>query len=735
MLELYVVLSLGALGYLLNSTSSKVKPKKHQVNRFELPSMSNIYESTASRKADDAERRIAERAYKEALAPKKTNRIMTMAGEMVDQGEFTHNNMEPYFGGRIRQNMDSDRNRVLLETFTGVDDTRKPKCEVKSFYDQSKDLGNVYGAQNKNDVLRERYQESRIRNNELPWEKVQVGPGMGKGYGKEGSGGYQQFEVGEIARGAEKCVDQLRAKNKPKQTFGGRTVDGMKAKLRGLDGKMAKNRVERFYEQSEDQWFKTTGANLKASKVPKFNVKATHRLTTSKEIIGGAKGPDGRTLDAKVKASARQNFGNDGVRNAVLSAFGLGQKDDYGKGNVVVYQNERDLTTTRTYQGNITSLIKAIVAPIQDMIKVTKKDEGVNQPRPYGSLNAQMPSKPTIGHVDGMRGTVKETTIDAADPANLKGAQKTQIYHDDIARSTIRETIEEFSLPEGNLKPAGPVKQTIYDPTDVARTTIAETNLFDTMGMGTIKGGPVEIFEYDPDDFIPRKTTKETTSDLLDTHINLATTHKKQTLAYEDEFRTTTKQTTIDQIYDGHIEALEGFGTYDDNVDVRPTQKQFISDNDHIGSAARDLGQGHLTNDHIAPPTSKQFISDNDYYGVSESSTFKKEMSTADYENARITERKESVLFGREPTSQGPKEANNCLNVRIKKPDCDDKAPREKNNMNRIFSETPEMSDRQLTRQKKAVEIDPRIGLDRIDPDLLKAFRENIYTQSLHSVV
>lgn len=734
MLELYVILSLGALGYLLNSAGSKVKPKKHQVNKFELPSMSNIYHSTASKKAEDTERKIAERAYKEALAPKKSNRIMTMAGEMVDEDEFKHNNMEPYFGGRIRQNMDSDRNRVLLETFTGVDDTRKPKCEVKSFYDQSKDLGNVYGAQNQNEFLRDRYQESRIRNNELPWEKVQVGPGLNKGYTATPGGGFQQYELGEIARGAEKCVDELRAKNKPKQTYRGRTVDGMKAKLPGLEGKIAKNRVERFYQQSEDQWFKTTGAVLKASKTPKFNVKATHRLTTSKEIIGGAKGRDGRTLDAKVKASARQNFGNDGVRNAVLSAFGLGQKDDYGKGNVVVYQNERDLTTTRTYQGNITSLIKAIVAPIQDMIKNTKKDEGVNQPRPYGSLNAQMPSKPTIGPADGMRATVKETTENAADPANLKGAQKTQIYHDDPARTTTRSTIEEFSLPEGNLKPAGPEKQTIYDPTDVARTTIAETNLFDAMGMGTIKGGPVEIFEYDPDEFIPRKTTKETTTGLLDTHINLATVHKKATLQHDDEAKRTMKETLIDQLYDGQVEALEGQGSYDDNYEAKTVARQFLADHDRIGGAARDLGQGHLTNDHIAPVTQKGLLSDNDYYGVSESSTFKKEASTTQYDNARIREIKEATLFGREPTKVGAKETNNCVNIRIKKPDCDDKAPRDKNNMDRIFSEIPEMSDRQLTRQKKAVEIDPRIGLDRIDPDLLKAFRENIYTQSLNSV-
>jgi hypothetical protein len=156
---------------------------------------------------------------------------MSLTGELVDENTFTHNNMDPYFGGNIRQNMDIDRNAVLLENFTGVSDIPKQKCEVKTFYDKSKDMGNVFGVSNNNDYYRDRIEQPRLRNNEVPIEQIRVGPGLNQGYTAKPVGGFQQFEDGEIARAGEKCVDQLRVKTNPKETFKGRNVDGMKAKL------------------------------------------------------------------------------------------------------------------------------------------------------------------------------------------------------------------------------------------------------------------------------------------------------------------------------------------------------------------------------------------------------------------------------------------------------------------------------------------------------------------------
>lgn len=696
MIEIYVVLALGTFGYLLNSMSQNVKPPRKEINKFEIPSMTNIYQSTASKKADETERKLAERAYKEALQPRKTNRIMTMAGEVVDEDAFTHNNMEPYFGGAVRQNMDVDRNRVLLENFTGVQDIPKNKCEVKSFYDQNKDIGLVHGMDNNDAFYRDRVVQSRLRNNELPVEQVRVGPGLNLGYTSKGAGGFQQFDDGEVARAGEKCVDQLRAKNKPKETFAGRTLDGLKNSMRGDLGKVNKNRPERFYEQSEDQWFKTTGANTKPSQVPKFNVKATNRLDTNKEIMGGAFGvTKKRRIDEGVKPSDRQQLDTGGIRNAVLSFFGMGDKDDHGKGNIVVYQNERDNTTTRTYQGGLTSLVKAIVAPLEDVMRSSKKEEFTDNVRPYGSLNAQMPDKPTLHPDDPMRTTIRQTTENSADNANLRGAPKIQIYHDDSAKTTIAETITQ-SLE----------------------------------GMGTIKG-PTEIYVYSADE-IAKRTIRETL-DEVQYEANVSTVRKAGTLGLDDPVRNTMKETTIDTKYDAGINAKERTGTYDDNYEAKVIAKQFLSDIPYTGDAKHDRAGGYETNDFIAPVTQKEFISDNDYYGAGESAFYKKEMDQENYVNATITERKEVLLFDRTPTAQGAKQANCHVAMRNPtKQECDYKSVRELNNLNKVYQTVPQASDRTIT--KNRLSLDLNMGNDRLDPDLLHALRSNPYAQRLDSV-
>lgn len=730
MLELYVLLTLGSLGYLMNNMGNKIKPKKKEINKYESPSMQTIYNSSYSKKAEEVDRMKAAKVFKQAQKPKQSNRIMTMAGEMVDESDFTHENMEPYFGGQVKQNMDIDRNRVLLENFTGVSDVQKQKCEVKSFYDQSKDLGNVYGTSNNTDYYRDRMEPSRIRNNELPIDQVRVGPGLNQGYTATPKGGFQQFEDGEIARAGEKCVDQLRVKTNPKQTFEARVLDGVKTKLPGLSGKMNKNRVETFYQQTPDMLLKTTGANLKQSQIPKYNVKNTTRMDTTTEYTGAATGAKKRKADENVKESARQQLKEGGIRNAVLNMFGLGQKDDYGKANVVVYNNERDLTTTKTYQGNVTSLIKAIVAPIEDLIKITKKQEAVDNPRPYGALNPQMPNKTTLGPDDKMKVTIKETNIHESVNGNLKGSEKISQYNDDVARATTKETNIHESI-NGNLKPSAPSHHIIWDPTDIARVTIAETQLHDDQGRGNIKGA-IEIYSYDPDD-VASTTIRETLHE-VDYTANMAARLKKGILPNEDEARETMKQTLIDMLYTGQVESKSRGGAYETTeYDAKEVQRSQLADNDYYGQAEKNVGGGYETTEYDAKEVQRSQLADNDYYGQAASGS-KKQKSYDDYDNAHIDERKEVLLFGREPTNTGNKEFNCNVNMRIAKKECDDKATRKFNNMDKVYNAIPELSDRQITKNRLSVDIDSRMGYDRIDPALLKAYRDNPYTQSLHSI-
>lgn len=787
MIELYVVVTLFAIGYLINQNNSggaKTVPNKNTLSRNELPSMNNIYDSRYTGVANAATQRLSHNMVNAARNPAQTGvisknyklnneaagaplkKIKLMSGEVVDESTFKHNNMQPFYGGKIKQNVDEYTNSSRLESFTGVINEYKSKCEVPSFFDKSKDVSNPYGMQNMNDFYQDRIVAPRVMNNVTPVPKIYVGPGINKGYTAEPSGGFHQTDYRDCI--LPKTVDDLRVATNPKVSYEARTLDGMKAKLPGKAGKVSKNRVETFWEQTPDKYLVTTGARLKKTMDPNFVDKETNRQSTGKEYIGGAiyQNGKGRKIDPNVQKTNRHAFKNFGVRNASLADYGTGSKDDYGKSKIMVYSNERDLTSTKVYQGNVTSLIKALVAPLQDMMRITRKEGAVDNPRHFGNMAPQFPDKPTVyDPSDVARTTIKETTLGEVALGNLKGHEKLTVHDpDDLARTTIKETtlgevalgnlkgnekltvydpndvarttIKETTLGEvalGNLK--GNEKLTVYDPNDVARTTIKETLIHDEMGKGTVTG-PKQLYVYDPD-VVAKKTLRETL-ERMDYEMNMsAKVYKSKVYDPDDKARTTMKELTEALGRDGNLGVKERTGVYiSDGYDAKNTQKQFLSDSDYYGIAGLGVkadGDGYLNENFDMKLTQKQFLSDIEYYGQAEASTDKKQMSYDDMMNARIRPNKEVTLFGRDPTQQGAKVANGaeCLNVKFKVPACDIASARETANMDRLPKTISSLNDNTLTKEKKLYD---QIDDDRLDPSILKAFLENPYTKPLDSV-
>jgi len=636
MLEIYILLTLCAVGFLLNKTNADFKKplsnQKQLVNLNEMPSMKNIYESKHYNDTDATLWRRGEKKFNASLNPEKTNvisynhpmimdelkeaeeekKILSLSGEYISKDKFTHENMTPFYGGTVKQNMDDKANRVLLENFTGVSDIQTNKCEVASFYDVSKNMGNVNGSQDAADFYKDRIVAPTLRAHEFPIPQLHVGPGLGMGYTATPTGGYQQFESQDYA--TSRTVDQLRTKLNPdkkalgisdiqKTTYKGRTVDGLKTSLMAGIGKVNKNRVNTDYEQTQDMWLKTTAANLKPYYDGDWDVKETNRMTTSRENVGTAYkwGQFARTGDPLVKKSTKQQLKADYYGPGALDTYGVGEKFDYGKAQILVYNNERDVTSTKVYQGNVLSLVKAIIAPIEDMIKITKKQEGVDNPRHFGNLNIQIPNKQTVydpndtarttikettvhdaiisnlkGHEkltvhdpnDTARTTIKETTIHDAIISNLKGYEKLTVHDpNDVARTTTKETlVHEYLL--GNLK--GNEKLTVHDPNDVARTTIKETTVHDYL-IGNLKGNE-KITVWDPND-VTRTTIKETTIHeyLLG---NLKGNEKLTVHDPNDVARTTTKETMVHEFLLGNLKGNEKLTIYDPNDIARTTTKE-----------------------------------------------------------------------------------------------------------------------------------------------------------------
>ena len=88
-----------------------------------------------------------------------------------------HNNMEPFFGGSVKQNTNIDANRTNLEHLTGTNPVYFHKKENKRFFPLVKDPFAVGGLPTSSNRETSRYIPSISRQNTLPFNQIRVAPG------------------------------------------------------------------------------------------------------------------------------------------------------------------------------------------------------------------------------------------------------------------------------------------------------------------------------------------------------------------------------------------------------------------------------------------------------------------------------------------------------------------------------------------------------------------------------
>lgn len=512
-------------------------------------SMRNIYESTYMNSVIDDEFNRSKKMYSKGKNPSKTgvvplpadssmfanihsqqnndNYVSLLSGQQMDIKQFKHNNMQPFIKGGVTQNTNVEKFTQKLDLDTGVDKFYRKKQEVENRNVPTRDLTNINGSKVNTDfyTLRAREELTSKQNNVSPFEKIYVGPGLNQGYTSRGSGGFQQSNTNDYAR--PKTLDDLRSKINQKETVFNIPFQAHAkgTDQRGVVSPYKKNKPERTYNQTEDNWIKTTGAYLKEAKRPDLAVKTTHRPDLHTEYTGGAK---------------------------LENVKGMSVADDHGKSNIIVYDNERQETQTRTRVSNITSTVKALVSPVVDALKFTIKEYMVDAPRANGNSSAQIPKKPTTYNPDDqLKTTVKETTIHDSEMLNLSGHDSTYSALQDEAKTTVKETL----IHDSELLNIKTTNCSTYVKTDdTARTTVKETlPVQDTVR--NIGKAEYKVYMYNPEN-VAKKTVKETTI----------------------------KGTAELGFIGGILNSLIG-GYATSEVDVRNTHKQFTVDNGEYGVA------------------------------------------------------------------------------------------------------------------------------------------------------
>ena len=498
------------------------------------------------------------------------SKVSLLTGDPLD---MNHNNMVPFFGGSIKQNTKAtNSNQHILERHTGIGVHGIQKKETKTMFAPQKSMSFVNGTPNTLDSQMDRFIASSKKTNELPTEQVTVGPGINKGYTWKPTGGFQQDDVRDFV--LPKTVDDLRVLTNPKISYTGRVLSGKSyINNRGSMPNMKQRKPNRYYKNSPDRYNTTIGANTKPKIHPAPIIRRTNKRHTESYIgNAGNQEREKESVRPDIIPSKKVSFKSDGPRNAGAEGFwNNGEIADYGKKGIALGSNQRDITGLRTHVTNITNLVKELIAPIQDLIAPTKKQDHIYNARMAGNIQVgKNEHLPAHDPNDITRTTIKETNIHNNRTGNMQmqAPSKVTIYDpNNVARTTIKET-NIHNERQGNLN--GPVQLTVYDPNDVTRTTIKETNIHDNR-TGNLHGHS-KLTAYDPND-VTRTTIKET--NIHDNRTGNLHGHSKLT-AYDpnDVTRTTIKETNIHDNRTGNLNGHSKLTAYDPNDVTRTTIKE-----------------------------------------------------------------------------------------------------------------------------------------------------------------
>ena len=274
------------------------------------------------------------------------------------------------------------------------------------------------------------------------------------------------------------------------------------------------------------------------------------------------------------------------------------------------------------------------------------------------------------------------------------GDLKTMTYFMDKARATKKQNMIGNPRPEGNMDVSIPSKGVAFDPNDIARTTKKE-QLIDNkyLAIASTFEKKLQIYDYDTK---PKITIRNTTPN-IDPNRNLDGADKPQS------YLTDSPKVTI---------------------------REQTENNEYKSNAHYGFDNGYMTNPAEAPYTNKQFLSDYYYAGGAESREPGQALYMSAY-NASLNTNKERIARGRKPMGSNVKLARGGDTVNILHKKQSHALDTSRKVDTHVFSKPPDKNTKMLTNQR--VILSNKEIRDRIKPDILDAFNNNPYSQSLHS--
>ena len=352
---------------------------------------------------------------------KNPQQIFSLTGNYLDSNQFKHNNMMPFNGGKVKgRTYDMNVSETLLDNYVGSGSQTIKKIEQAPLFKPEENMQWAYGMPNQSDFYQSRQFPGTKNNNVKPFDTIMVGPGLDKGYGFNGSNGYN---AGMEARDKwlPKTVDELRVDTNPKLEYELLGHEGpadsyiKTAATTQMLGRVEKQRPDTFFINTQDRWLTTTGASKGESLRPIQEMGVIRRNDILTEYMGpaGSVEVQATTAPQNYEPSKRHEVLGGNINHGMAVGRGDHTDKDAFLRSHTNYENHRStVKQPETMRSGFSGAIGAVIAPLMDIIRPTRKDETINNVRVYGDAGTgSMTKGPVYNPLETTPTTVKETTL------------------------------------------------------------------------------------------------------------------------------------------------------------------------------------------------------------------------------------------------------------------------------------------------------------------------------------
>lgn len=431
---------------------------KGNINHFNSGSAvtDKYYNSKVDKRVLQNDDQFGNPYYNNEMNNVNDDNVKSLTGQQISVSNFEHNNMVPFFGSKIRgRTTDTDTHESILDSYSGSGSQKICKEERAPLFAPQANIQNPNGMPNFTSFFQSRVNPGTQMANVKPWEEVKVAPGLNQGFSSCGSNGYNSgMEARDLW--VDRNVDQMRTTNNPKLTYSLENHEGPSYEWNvqqppnaNTYGNVEKFLPDKFYLNTPDRWFTTTGLVKAQAGRPKELLKDQSRICTTTEYFGTDSNTSGTSQYAPENYEPAKKAVIEG--KPIINVSGVGKceptKFDYGRGTTRLSSTNRSNTKSAPFLGTaINGALKSFIAPLLEAVRPSRKENIVGAIRPYGNFQNSVSAGVAYNPADRTPTTIKETTESLLDFNHLNVTPLTEgtgyLVNDQQEVYTQRETTE-----------------------------------------------------------------------------------------------------------------------------------------------------------------------------------------------------------------------------------------------------------------------------------------------------